>query len=434
MSQTVRSTWVLRAALVLCLAGYVFVYATGRANNPIRSDGFSYYVYLPSWFLFRDTTLSAVARDCCGGVYPPYTAIIRWPSTRQWVNAHPIGVAIMQTPLFGVAHALTRWTNLSPDGFTLYYQHAVGLSGLLWTVAGLSVLSMVLRRHFSDGVVAATLIIVLLGTNLYHYATFDSFYSHPYSFFLFAAFLALTERWHAAATVGTSVLLGVVAGMIVLTRHPNALFLIVFPLYGVENLASARSRIVALKEQRGLVAIILGITALVVAPQLAIYDAATGRLLVSSYGELGFNFTSPQIVQVLLGVRKGLFFWCPILITSCIGFVWLLKSRHSARAFVVPALLVIGADTYLIASWWDWQFGGSFGHRGFIDTFPLFAIGTAAFFERIAVNPAPRRIVTVLVVMLVALNLFQMVQYWNHVLPPSDMTWHQYRSIFLRWR
>jgi len=431
---TVRSTLVVRAALVLCLAGYVFVYATGRANNPIRSDGFSYYVYLPSWFLFHDTTLSAVARDCCGGVYPPYTAIIRWPSTRQWVNAHPIGVAIMQAPLFGVAHALTRWTNLSRDGFTLYYQHAVGLSGLLWTVAGLSVLSIVLRRHFNDGVVAATIVTILLGTNLYHYATFDSSYSHPYSFFLFAAFLDLTERWHAAPTVRTSVLLGIVAGMIVLTRHTNALFLIVLPLYGVESMASARSRGAVLKDHRALVAIIVAVTALVVAPQLAIYYSATGRMLVSSYGELGFNFTSPRLVHLLIGVQKGLFFWSPILITGCIGFAWLLKSRHSARAFVVPALLFLGADTYLIASWWDWQFGGSFGHRGFIDTFPLFAIGTAAFFERVTVNPLTRRIVTVMVVMLVALNLFQMVQYWNHVLPPSDTTWDQYRSIFLRWR
>jgi hypothetical protein len=66
------STAILRVAAALCLAGYVFVYAGGRADNPIRSDGFSYYVYLPSWFLFHDTTLSAVARDCCGGVFPAY--------------------------------------------------------------------------------------------------------------------------------------------------------------------------------------------------------------------------------------------------------------------------------------------------------------------------------------------------------------------------
>jgi len=40
----------------------VFVYSAGRATTLIRSDGFSYYVYLPSWFLFHDTTLRELAR------------------------------------------------------------------------------------------------------------------------------------------------------------------------------------------------------------------------------------------------------------------------------------------------------------------------------------------------------------------------------------
>jgi hypothetical protein len=425
---------VLHAALALCLAGYVFVYATGRADNPIRSDGFSYYVYLPSWFLFHDTTLSSVARDCCGGVYPASTAIVRRPTTRRWVNAHPIGVAVMQAPLFGLAHALTRWTNLSPDGFTLYYQHAAGLSGLLWIIAGLTVISTVLRRHFGDGTSAATLLALLLGTNLYHYATFDSSYSHPYSFFLFAAFLDLTERWYGSPRVHTSVLLGVIAGLIVLTRHTNVIFLIVFPLYGVDSTAAFRSRIALLRERRRFAAIMLAIAAGVCAPQLAIYYQATGRVLVSSYGDLGFNFTSPRVLGVLFSVQKGLFFWSPILLVGCVGFLWLARSQHSARAFVLPTLLFLAVDTYLIASWWDWQFGGSFGHRGFVDTLPLFAIGMAAFFERIGRRPATRRIATVAVVLAVALNLFQMVQYWDHVLPFSDTTWDQYRHVFLRWR
>src|SRR5688500_5550363 len=94
------STWVVAGAALLCVAGYAFIYASGTAWPPVRSDGFSYYVYLPSWWIFHDTTLTAVARDCCGGEFPAYTAIIRWPGTRQWVNAHPIGVAIMQTPFF----------------------------------------------------------------------------------------------------------------------------------------------------------------------------------------------------------------------------------------------------------------------------------------------------------------------------------------------
>ena len=106
------------------------------------------------------------------------------------------------------------------DGFTLYYQHAAGLAGLFWTVAGLVILRRLLLRHFTDRVTAATLATVLLGTNLYHYATFDSSYSHAYSFFLFSLFLDLTERWHGTRDWTRSVLLGVTAR----PHHPDAAY------------------------------------------------------------------------------------------------------------------------------------------------------------------------------------------------------------------
>jgi len=133
VSSRARSPLVPALALI-CLAGYVFVYATGRAGPPIRSDGFSYYVYLPAWFIYGDPRLSSVANDCCGGEFPDFSVIVKWPRTRRWVNPHPIGVAVLQTPFFLAAHGLTHWTNLSADGFTLYYQYAAGLSGLAWTI------------------------------------------------------------------------------------------------------------------------------------------------------------------------------------------------------------------------------------------------------------------------------------------------------------
>ena len=140
----------------------------------------------------------------------------------------------MQAPFFLAAHALTRWTNLSPDGFTLYYQHAAGLAGLAWTIAGLFVLGRLLRRHFSDGVTDATLVALLFGTNLYHYATFDSVVQPRVLVLPVAALLDLTERWYAIARHRTpALLLGIVAGLIVLTRHTNASLLVFVPLYGV---------------------------------------------------------------------------------------------------------------------------------------------------------------------------------------------------------
>jgi hypothetical protein len=421
-------------AAVLSIAGYAFVYGTGRASQPIRSDGFSYYVYLPSWFIFHDPSLSATARDCCGGEFPKFTAIVRWPGTRRWVNAHPVGVAVMQAPMFLGGHALTRWTNLSPDGFTLYYQHASGLSGTLWIVAGLWVLRGLLRRHFSDGITAVTLATLLLGTNLYHYATFDSSYSHPYSFFLFAALLDLTERWWQRPSTRLSVLVGLVAGLIVLVRHTNVLFLLVFPLYGVAGWPSVRARLVTASAHVPRLATAAAVAALVVAPQLAIYYGATGQILVSSYGDLGFNWGSPQVAGVLFSVQKGLFFWSPLLVAACAGLLLLLRSSNGARAFVIPGLLFLALDTYVIASWWDWQFGGSYGHRGFVDALPLFALGLAAFYTWAAARPIRRAVTTLAVACAVSLSVFQMMQYWNGVLPFSDLTWDQYRGIFLRLR
>jgi hypothetical protein len=424
------AVWLVPAVALACLAGYIFVYATARAGPPIRSDGFSYYVYLPSWFIYGDTRLGSVANDCCGGEFPDFTVIVKWPRTRRWVNAHPIGVAVMQTPFFLVAHALTRWTNLSPDGFSLYYQHAAGLSGLAWTIVGLLVLQRVLRRHFSDRVTMATLVALLFGTNLYHYATYDSTYSHPYSFALFAALLELTERWHAAPARSSSLMLGLVSGLIVLTRHPNAILLTLVPLYGLTT-RGLRPTMTFLRSQWRLLTLMVATALAVVAPQLAIYYQATGRPFVSSYGSLGFTFTSPHFYGVLFSVQKGLFFWSPLLLLAVAGLVML---RGAARAFLLPAVVVLAADTYVIASWWDWQFGDSYGHRGFIDVFPLLALGLAAFFEWSANRPLRLAIVATVTGLVVSLSVVQMLQYWNGVLPFSDTTWAQYRAIFLQLR
>lgn len=429
-SGNLSKRFVLLAA-ALCVAGYVHVYARGLADRPIRSDGFSYYVYLPSWFLFQDTTLSAVARDCCGGQYDGF--IMRWPGTRRWVNVHPIGVAVMQTPAFAVAHALTRWSNLSPDGFTFYYQHAAGLAGLAWTVAGLWVLRRLLRRHFTDGVTAATLAVVLLGTNLFHYATYDSSYSHAYSFFLFAALLDLTDRWYERPTIRRSVLLGIVGGLIVLTRHTNVLALIVFPAFAVSSRAALRDRVRFLLHHRRDLAIASVVALMLLAPQLAIYYQATGQLVVSSYGDAAFNWGSPELWEVLVGVRKGLFFWSPALLLALPGFWWLLRSDNRASGFVVPGLLFLAAHTYIIASWWNWQFGGSYGHRGFTDALPIFALGLAATFERNRRLPLRLGLTSVAAAVAVALSVFQMLQYWHGMIPFQDMTWDQYRAVFLQW-
>jgi len=42
------------ATAVLAVAAYIVIYSRGWADPPIRSDGYSYYVYLLSAFLYHD--------------------------------------------------------------------------------------------------------------------------------------------------------------------------------------------------------------------------------------------------------------------------------------------------------------------------------------------------------------------------------------------
>ena len=118
MIDRLESRFVALVAAAACCA-YIAVYASGLAWPPIRSDGFGYYAYLPSWFIYHDSTFDALARDCCGGAFPTIRPIFRWPGTGAWVDKCPMGVAILATPFFLIAHVLTRWSNLSPDGFSL---------------------------------------------------------------------------------------------------------------------------------------------------------------------------------------------------------------------------------------------------------------------------------------------------------------------------
>jgi hypothetical protein len=212
------------------------------------------------------------------------------------------------------------------------------------------------------------------------------------------------------------VVVGAICGLLSLVRHTHALIAIC--VLGADALRTRRLPIIP--------AVVAG---LIVAPQLWLYHRATNHWFISSYGDLGFTFASPHLAGVLVSPRKGLFFYAPLLLAALPGAAWL---PERLRHWRLPAAVLLAIETYLIASWFDWQFGASYGHRGFVDFYPLFAIGLASTFARVSAERPLRGAAFVLVTLLCSLSMFQMLQYWHGVLPMSDTTWAQYRSIFLR--
>jgi hypothetical protein len=427
---------VLWAVGVLAVCAYVSIHAIPPKGNPVRSDGFSYFVYLPSWVIYGDPTLEDLANRRFGGSFPGWSGLTRWPGTERWVNPHQMGVAVLLLPFYLAGHALTLIWRYPSDGWSFFYRHAAGLGGSFYLVAGLFFLKRLVDRHVRPGVALATILTITFGTNLFHYATFDALWSHIYSFSLIACLLDLIEVWERHPSRRRAFGVGVVIGLIALVRPANLSVLLLLPLFGVVDRASLRARpsvILARAPQFALMALA---AALVFAPQLGLYLSATGSFLVDPYRNLmaiqgvrAFDFLHPHLAAVLVGARKGLFFWSPALLLSVVGFFVM---RGPLRAFRLPSVVVIAVNTVLVASWWDWQFGGSYGHRAFTDLLAMFALPIAALFERAAGRPWVRAAVTVFAGLAVALSLLQMLQYWMGIIPYSDVTWDQYRGFFLR--
>jgi hypothetical protein len=416
-------------AAVSALVCYILICANGWAWPPIRSDGWSYHVYLPAWFIFHDPTLEAIARDCCGGIFPTFTAIDRWPGTGAWLDVHPPGTAILSAPFFAVAHLLTRWSNLSRDGFSLYYQHGAALAGVTYLIGGLIALKRALLGWFSPGVVLATLVAVTWGTDLFHYGTYDPTFSHVYAFALTSLLLLIVPRWFDAPSMGRSVLLGAVVALVILVRHVNVLIIVGFACYGLNSAAAIRRRLSWITEHAHEVVTTAVTSVLLLAPLVMFYRRSTGHWLASPYGATRtFDFTSPHLFGVLFSSTKGLFFWSPVLLVAVAGFFLL---RRRLPEMIAPIVILLPPFVYLVSSWFDWQFGASFGHRAFVDVLPFFAVGLAACFDRVKGTRASIAVAAVVCVA-VALSVAQMIKYWIGVLPQHDTTWGQYVDVFLR--
>jgi hypothetical protein len=419
------------ATALVAAAAYTALYGHIHELPHFNSDGYSYYVYLPSAIIYHDVTLEALADDWYGGRYPDFTGIRRWPSTGRWLNLHPIGTAILMAPFVLVADLLTVWSNLPRDGFSLYYQHGAALGAIAYLLLGLVILRRMLRRHFGDGVVLATLICITWGTNLFHYAVFDGTFSHAYAFFLVCLWLWLVEQWWDRPTLGRTLAIGAVAALTVLVRHTNAIFVLLLPLYGIVRWEDVRERAMALRDRWRQLGIAAATGIVMLMPQLALYKWITGQWLVNAYTTHGIQLAigAPHLAAVLFSTQKGLFFWSPVLLVSVAGA---LVAAGWARKLVLPAVVLFALQTWLIASWPQWQFGASFGHRGYTDGLPLAAPMMASCFAWAARRPRIVPLLTTGVTAAVLLSVAQMIQYWIGVLPMSDTTWAQYCDLFLR--
>ncbi len=396
-----------------------------EGNRLINHDVVAYYAYLPAAFIYQDVYFDFVAdlpADFEGRIWVQPT-----PAGHH-VPKMTMGLAVLWAPFFTGAHLVALVSGQSATGYSTPYAMALFLAAVFYLFWGLWFLRRTLRRYLPDGVVALVLGTLLLATNLMHYVISEPGMSHVYSFFLFAAFLEVTDRWAGSFGWKQFAWLGLLAGLIVLVRPANILVLVIPLFWKVDSTKGMRNRLRLILERRqGLLLAALA-AFLVWVPQLLYWKVVAGDWLYYTYGDEGFFFLHPHLLDGLFSWRKGWLIYTPVMILVFPG-LWLLWKKNRGMAFPVGLYLVL--QLYLVFSWWCWWYGGSFGSRPMIESYAFLALPLGYAVDRIRRRPAWLKVLAgVLLVFFISLNQFQMKQYRVSLLHWDSMSWPAYRAIF----
>lgn len=414
--------WVLA---ILSLLSYLLTYGGNAFGPPIRADGVGYYAYLPALLIHADPSFQSLAHEQFEGDIPAWTGLRRHLITGRYLNKYNMGVSLLMLPFFLLAH-LGTWLMQSPpggfdwwkfhyalDGYSLLYQHAAGLSGVFYFVAGCAILKRILERYFSTGIVLWTLLALIFGTNLYHYGTGETVFSSPYSFFLVSAFLWTVIRWHEHPDSLISALcVGGIAGLIIVVRLNNVFYWVLFPLFGLSWAGGVRRAFSLYLQNKGALLTAGAIALLMIVPQVLYWKYSTGRWLVYSYQNEGFNFLKPEILNVLFSLNRGVLFWTPLLALAVAGFFFM---KGDVRCWRIPMATVMVLQLWLVASWHQWWWGGSLGHRAFIESYALLAFPLASLFSASS-NRAVRSLLIGATAVCILWSLFFMKLYYTREL------------------
>lgn len=403
---------------------YMVTYLSQALGLPIRGDGGGYYAYLPALVIHGDPSYETDARVRYGGEMPRWTYVLRYPPTGRYLNALHIGVSLLMLPFFLVAHFLTYWFGwpwtdamalqfqFAPDGYSFFYQHAAGLSGLAYFLAGFALLKRYLERLFSPGIVMAALAVLLLGTNLSYYAAAETVCSHPYTFFLAAAMIGLTRRWYEEPeSRRVAAGLGAVMALLLLVRPLNALLCLWVPLYGVASRRQAIERLRFFAARYRSLLWMAAVAAALFLPQLMLWKYATGHYLVKTYQWLeARSFGIPRMDEFLFGLQRGVFVWFPAYAAVVAGVFCL---RGPLKSHRLAVLTTLAAYPLVTASWSGWQGADGFGARYVVDVAVPAAFTLAAFLAAPKARWLQRAVAAALV-LAVGYTLFLLTLVYRH--------------------
>jgi len=419
--------------VIVFILGSNFIYFPG---NILSWDIFGYYLYLPFQFIYHDLGLKDmnVLQEIVQKYHNSDTLyqILNMPEGGA-VMKYSMGMSFFYAPFFFIGHAVALVFGLPADGFSAPYQYSIFAGGIIYSILGIWFLSKVLRHFFNDKISGLILLLLVFATNFpIHNAMYgQNAMSHNILFFTYSLILWLTIKWHETHKMKFILGLAIFCGLTILSRPSEIVCLLIPLLWNVKNLNTLRDKIRLLWNYKVQIGLFIAIIAFIGSFQLVYWKIHTGKFLYYSYGANageGFEFLSPYIMQVLFSFRKGWLVYTPIMVFAITGFVVMFKKN---KMIFLPLFLYFLINLYIVSSWSCWWYAQSYSQRPLIPSYPVMAIALGYFFVWLFDQKKWLKTgLSTLLMMILALNLFQIHQFTNGIIDGDRMTKAYYFRTF----
>jgi hypothetical protein len=430
-SQLFQPRWVFGGLFLLSLLFFLALLRVPRVDGQlVGSDGVFYYAYARSLVIDHDLDF---ANEYAHFQIP--TSKYSLTPIGHVPNKYAIGPALLWMPFFLAAHviALTGHAlgiRIAADGYGYLYQAAISIGSIVYGALGFWLAFLCARRMFSQLATVAAVGILWLASNFFYYLVFEPSMAHMVSLFSVALLLTiwLLRFWNAdTPALAQAAILGAAGGLVLLVRLQDAIFLLLPCGYLLVRCIQEWRAGKLHQAQRwfccGLITAVMTLIAFL--PQIIVWQQIYGTWAVSPYlsdHTPTFYWLQPQLGGVLFSTFHGLFTWHPIYLFA-LGGLAVVAQRDRRLALALVGLLLL--DLYVVAAWWSWWQGDSFGGRMFLSAMWIWVLGLAGCFEWLR---GRRLFYPALAVglLLILWNGLSLMQYRLGFVPMSaPLTWEQ---------
>ncbi|MCK9291802.1 MAG: hypothetical protein WCR58_11035 [Bacteroidales bacterium] len=399
-------------------------------NNILSYDYFGLYLYLPATFIYHDPAVSELS--WLENINQTYGNTPMFYQLQPEGEYHLIrffgGMAMLLSPFFLIGHIAAGFSPYPADGFSLPYQYAMMLAALFYVAVGLVFIRKLLLQFFDERTTIFSLLALYIGSNLFFWTTFDGGAPHTILFSFYALLLWFSHRWHTVQARRYAIAIGVLLGLIIVSRPSEITSALIPLLWGVYDRASLNKKIKLIKQHWTHLVWLVLFTVLMGMPQLAYYYHYTGKFFLSTYNDPQsmLDIFRPRFAWVLFSYRKGWLLYAPIMIFAIIGFVPFRKKHQrifpALFVYFILNLLILASFTSLV----------SYGWRAFIQSYAVLALPLAAFIQTVIHSrfSMVKIFSTVLLIGFMVLTVFQSWQIMMGIIHGSRMTKEYYWRVF----